>query len=319
MKKPKKPKTDGKSLVRLELVQQLAKNKSDFAERIGISPSAIVNSINAKRELTLMHALAIEAEFGIRRDWLLWGTGNMEKGFTDYPLEDQILLTSLKKNLAKGDLRVFQVSSFHKMKFSKITERKQKVYEAIGGSDPAPEWIRDGPDPEEDRVWQGPLFKFQRTEVGKKYISEDDQLEHLMGQGRSILGVGLENRANYDTETSSELNHELMLARMEIIYSEMEPESVIKSFPDSACNRIDQSYLAEVKRDADQYINLLHSAEELFHDELFQRAYAQSKLQFAFDPAAAKSIVEKTPTEKIQQLWQGDIQIEELLKSSTSP
>ncbi|MEC8435996.1 MAG: hypothetical protein VXZ27_09280, partial [SAR324 cluster bacterium] len=59
--------------------------------------------------------------------------------------------------------------------------------------------------------------------------------------------------------------------------------------------------------------------EELFHDELFQRAYAQSKLRFAFGPAAAKSIVEKTPTEKIQQLWQGDIQIEELLKSSTSP
>ncbi|MEC8544311.1 MAG: hypothetical protein VXY89_12220, partial [SAR324 cluster bacterium] len=81
----------------------------------------------------------------------------------------------------------------------------------------------------------------------------------------------------------------------------------------------DQSYLAEVKRDADQYINHLHSAEKLFHDELFQRNFAQSRLEEAFDKAAAKSIVEKTPTEKIQQLWQGDIQIEELLKSSTSP
>ncbi len=307
------------TLTRLQtVIAQRAKNKSVFAQRLGLTPSALTKSFQNDRPVTIIQALAIEAEFGIRRQWLLEGEGEMVKGVTDLSLEDQILLTSLK-NLATGDLRLFQVSSFHKMKFSKITERKQKAYEAIGGSGPAPEWIRIGYDPEEDRVWQGPLFKFQRTEVGKKYISEDDHLEHLMGQGRSILGVGLENRANYDTETGSELNHELMLARMENIYSEMEPESVTKSFPDSACNKIDKSYLAEVKRDADQYINLLHSAEKLFHDELFQRAYAQSKLRFAFDSAAAKSIVEKTPTEKIQQLWQGDIKIEELLKSSTSP
>ncbi|MEC8595062.1 MAG: hypothetical protein VXY74_09685, partial [SAR324 cluster bacterium] len=172
---------------------------------------------------------------------------------------------------------------------------------------------------EEDTVWQRPLLKFQETTVRNKYVSDDDQLEHLMGQGRSILGVGLENRANFDNAESSNLNYELMLARMEAIHSETEPESVIKSYPDSACSRIDQSYLAEVKRDADQYINHLHSAEKLFHDELFQRTFAQSRLEEAFNPAAAKSIVEKTPTEKIQQLWQGDIQIEELLKSSTSP
>ena len=72
--------TDGRSLIRLELVQKRAKNKSDFARRIGITPAAIVNSINAQREVPLMHALAIEAEFGIRREWLMRGTGEMEKG-----------------------------------------------------------------------------------------------------------------------------------------------------------------------------------------------------------------------------------------------
>jgi hypothetical protein len=162
-------------------------------------------------------------------------------------------------------------------------------------------------------------LKFQETTVGNKYVSDDDQLEDLMGQARSILGVGLENRANFDTAESSNLNYELMLARMEAIHSEMEPESVIKSYTDSACSRIGQPYLAEVKIDAEKYLSLLDSAEKLFHDGLFQRAFAQSKLQNVFDSVAAKSIVERTPAEKIQQLWQGDIQIEELLKSSTSP
>ncbi len=37
---------------------------------------------------------------------------------------------------------------------------------------------------------------------------------------------------------------------------------------------------------------------------------------FISDEARRKVL---TPPEKIQQLWQGDIQIEELLKSSTSP
>jgi len=300
------------------VIAQKAKNKSVFAQRLGLTPSALTKSFQANRPVTLIQALAIEAEFGIRRQWLLEDEGSMEKGFTDLSLEDQISLISLKK-LALKQLRLFQVDSFHKMKFSEIIGRKRKAYESILGSGAAPELIRDVPDPAEDTVWQRPLLKFQETTVGNKYVSDNDQLEDLMGQARSILGVGLENRANFDTEESNNLNYELMLARMEAIHSEMEPESVIKSYPDSACSRINHSYLAEVKGDADQYISHLHSAEKLFQDELFQRAFAQSKIQNVFDSVAAKSIVEKTPTEKIQQLWLGDIQIEELLKHSTSP
>ena len=300
------------------VIAQRAKNKSVFAQRLGLTPSALTKSFQQDRHVTLMQALAIEAEFGIRRQWLLEGEGGMLKGFTDLSLEDQISLNSLKK-MALKPLRLFQVDGFHKRKFSEITERKQKAYEASGGDGTAPEWIRNGPDPEEDMVWQGPLTKFQMTPVGNKYISDDDQLEDLMGRSRRILGVGLKNRADFETEESCNLNYELMLARMEVIHSGMDPESVIKSYPNSACSRIDESYLAEVTGDADQYISYLHSAGQLFHDELFQRAFAQSQLEKAFDSVTAKSIIKKTPTEKIQQLWQGDIQIEELLNSSTSP
>ena len=307
------------TLTRLQkVIAQKAKNKSVFAQRLGLTPSALTKSFQANRPVTLIQALAIEAEFGIRRQWLLEGEGEMVKGVTDLSLEDQISLTSLKK-MALKRLRLFQVDGFHKIKFSEIIGRKRKAYEAILGSGAAPELIRNVPDLEEDTVWQRPLLKFQETAVGEKYNRDDDQLEDLMGQARSILGVGLENRANFDTEESSNLNYELMLARMEAIHSETEPESVIKSYTDSACSRIGQPYLAEVKIDAEKYLSLLQSAEKLFHDELFQRAYAQSQLEKAFDSVTAKSITKKTPTKKIQQFWQGDIQIEELLKSSTSP
>jgi len=311
-----KPNTDGKSLIRLELVQQRAKNKSDFAKRIGISPSAIVNSINAKREVPLMHALAIEAEFGIRRDWLLRGTGEMEKGAADLPLEEQISLSI--KNLPLHDLRMLQMNSLHRTKFLKVIERKRRVLGALEGVDLGEKWIRDETF-SESLANRKHLSKFQQTPAGKQFFSDDDQLEHLMDQGRSILGIGLENRASFDTAESSKLNYELMLARMEAIHSEMDPESIIKLYPDSACSRIGQQYLAEVKIDAEKYLSLLQSAEKLFQDGLFQRAFAQSQLEKAFDSVTAKSIIKKTPTEKIQQLWQGDIQIEELLKSSTSP
>ena len=311
-----KTNTDGKSLIRLELVQQRAKNKSDFAKRIGISPSAIVNSISAKREVPLMHALAIEAEFGIRRDWLLRGTGEMEKGVADLPLEEQISLSI--KNLPLHDLRMLQMNSLHRTKFLNVIERKRRVLGALEGIDLGEKWIRDETF-SESLANRKQLSKFQETPAGKQLFSDDDQLEHLMGQGRSILGIGLENRANFDTPESSKLNYELMLARMEAIHSEMDPVSIIKLYPDSACSRIGQQYLAEVKIDAEKYLSLLQSAEKLFHDGLFQRAFAQSQLEKVFDSVTAKSIIKKTPTEKIQQLWQGDIQIEELLKSSSSP
>jgi len=231
-------------------------------------------------------------------------------------LEEQISLSI--KNLPLHDLRMLQMNSLHRTKFLKVIERKRRVLGALEGVDLGEKWIRDETF-SESLANRKHLSKFQQTPAGKQFFSDDDQLEHLMGQGRSILGIGLENRASFDTAESSKLNYELMLARMEAIHSEMGPESIIKLYPDSACSRIGQPYLAEVKIDAEKYLSLLQSAEKLFQDGLFQRAFAQSQLEKAFDSVTAKSIIKKTPTEKIQQLWQGDIQIEELLKSSTNP
>ena len=98
------------TLTRLQtVIAQRAKNKSVFAQRLGLTPSALTKSFQNDRPVTIIQALAIEAEFGIRRQWLLEGEGEMVKGVTDLSLEDQISLTSLKK-IALKRLRLFQLA-----------------------------------------------------------------------------------------------------------------------------------------------------------------------------------------------------------------
>ena len=57
----------------LEIIESLGISRSEFAEKVGTTPSGLSSILLRGTEINPRLAKAIELEFGISQNWLLWG------------------------------------------------------------------------------------------------------------------------------------------------------------------------------------------------------------------------------------------------------
>ena len=57
----------------LEIIESLGISRSEFAEKVGTTPSGLSSILVRGTEVNPRLAKAIELEFGISQNWLLWG------------------------------------------------------------------------------------------------------------------------------------------------------------------------------------------------------------------------------------------------------
>jgi len=63
-----------------EVIKKLARSKTEFADRIGLSPQALNDYVNGERLLPTRYLIEIHKHYHVSIDWLLCGEGEMLLG-----------------------------------------------------------------------------------------------------------------------------------------------------------------------------------------------------------------------------------------------